>query len=69
MALRRIAEFTESKGTGSHGRAAVVYRDAEWNEYRIRFHEWWEYLPQADYHTDDRQDALGTAANWCHLPT
>ena len=44
---------------------AKVYRDVEWNEYRVKFHVAdTGYLTEADYHTDDKQDALDTADTW-----
>ena len=43
------------------GKAAKVYRDADWNEYRVKFYRNGMYQEGADYHTDDRDDALGTA--------
>lgn len=41
--------------------AAKVYRDSEWNEYRVRFYQDGHVQPAQDYHTDDKQDALDTA--------
>lgn len=44
------------------GHSAKVYRDTEWNEFRVKF-----YSPSGlhreieDHHTDDKEDALGTA--------
>lgn len=49
-----------------NGRIALVYRDSDWGEYVVKFyldHPGW-HLAQADYHTDDHQDALGTAGIW-----
>ena len=44
---------------------AKVYRDVEWNEYRVKFHVAdTGYLTEADYHTDDKQDALDSAVAW-----
>lgn len=45
-------------------RIAVVYRDSEWGEYVVEHYEQGRYQANADYHTDDRQDALGTAGIW-----
>jgi len=52
MPRRLIATFTESK------RVAKVYRDSEWQEYRVTF-GW--LSPDADYFTPDKDDALDTA--------
>ncbi len=40
---------------------AVIYRDNDWNEYRVLQFINGEYVPNADYHTDDMDDAKGTA--------
>lgn len=58
---RRLIETIKSP-TGDH--VAKVYRDAEWQEFRVTFHENGQHLAQADYHTDDAQDAHSTAAHW-----
>lgn len=42
-------------------RARVKY-DSEWQEYRVVFYDYYgDRLPDADYHTDDRDDAIVTA--------
>lgn len=44
---------------------AKVYRDTDWNEYRVKFVlNGTPLFPDADYHTDDRQDALETAQSF-----
>ncbi len=43
-------------------KTAKVYRDSEWNEYRVRLYIAGELRAAADYFTDDRADALSTAA-------
>ncbi len=40
---------------------AKVYKDSEWGEYRVKFHKNGKHLVNADYHTDDKEDAHGTA--------
>ena len=40
---------------------AKVYRDSEWGEYRVRFYRAGQHLQNADYHTDDKEDAHDTA--------
>jgi hypothetical protein len=48
--------------TFGHGIAvARVYRDSEWNEYRVRILRNGHPLTALDYHTDDKADALDTA--------
>ncbi len=43
---------------------ATVYRDAEWDEYRVKFFRDGVYQSKADYHTDDKEDALSTARSF-----
>lgn len=66
MALRKIGQFE------ANGKKAVVYRDAEWEEYRVKF--WVDfngspvYQVDADYHTDDKVDAMDTAESIVNKP-
>jgi len=45
-------------------RAAVVYRDSEWSEYRILFFINHVHQAQADAHTEDATEAFSTAQQW-----
>lgn len=51
-------------------RTAKVYRDAEWEEYRVIFFKDGKKVPgtvhglTTDYHTDDKQDAYLMAIVW-----
>ena len=55
MALRFVKHF-------SHGVVqARVYRDVEWDEYRVKLYINGVYEETADYHTDDKHDAIQTA--------
>lgn len=62
MALRKIARLANAGAT----RAAVVYKDMDWSEFRVKFYEMIDgkltHLVDADYHTDDKLDAFSTAA-------
>lgn len=58
MALRKIETFT------GNNRVAKVYRDSEWNEYRVTYMLDGAKIVGGDYHTDDKQDALDTAQVW-----
>ena len=40
---------------------AKIYRDTDWNEYRVKFYRAGQHLSAADYHTDDNEDAHDTA--------
>ena len=55
MALRKLQTFTDGRVS------ATVYRDSEWQEYRVRLSVDGKLRPDADYHTDDRADAEQTA--------
>jgi len=47
---------------GPSGGRAKVYRDSEWNEYRVRYYVGERYLGEsADSFHDDKDDAIGTA--------
>lgn len=60
MALRLLDEIANDART----RIAKVYRDTEWQEYRVKFTQDGARLPDADYHTTDRDDATHTARAW-----
>ena len=40
---------------------AVIWFDKEDNEYTVKFYKNGEYQSEADYFTDDKDDAFGTA--------
>ena len=63
MGLRKLTAFTAK--TQGQVRAAVVYRDVEWNEYRVKFYRDTVYQEEADYHDDDKQSAMDTAKHFC----
>ena len=57
MILRLLCSVADS------GYAANVFHDIEWNEFRVRFYDVHGHLSESDYHTDDREDAMDTAAS------
>jgi hypothetical protein len=58
----RVDEGLKKIGKIEHGpHHATIYRDHEWEEYRVKFHKDGKHLPNADYHTDDKEDAHDTA--------
>jgi len=61
MTLRKIESISNKR----LGVKATVYRDTEWQEYRIKFHRQEIYQENADYHTDDKSDAQHTARSFC----
>lgn len=46
---------------------AIIYRDSEWNEYTVKFHQHENYQTESDYHTDDKEDAQNTARHFCEI--
>lgn len=57
MSLRLVTSIANQHT----GKAAKVYRDTDWNEYRVKFYRNGKYQEGADSHTDDKDDAIGTA--------
>ncbi|WP_338807255.1 hypothetical protein V8U11_11045 [Pseudomonas chlororaphis] len=43
------------------GKVCKVYRDSEWGEYQVRLYIQGSLLKEANYHTDDKDDACNTA--------
>jgi hypothetical protein len=54
-AMRLVARGGEGSNTYK------IYKDTEWNEYVVKFYVNGEHQSEADYHTDDKDDAVGTA--------
>lgn len=54
--MKKIHEITFG------ARTAKVYRDSNWNEYRVRLYARGRLDEATDYFTDDKQDAIDTAA-------
>jgi hypothetical protein len=53
------------KGGYENGnRKATVHRDVDWNEYRVKHHVDGKHQKEADYHTDDSEDAHNHAKHW-----
>jgi hypothetical protein len=46
------------------GKQAKVYFDREYGEFRVMFYDDGQYQSDADYHTDDKQDAISTAKHY-----
>lgn len=55
---RKLIETIKNETLGN---VAKVYRDAEWNEYVVVFCALGVKQEGADYHTDDKEDAINTA--------
>jgi len=57
--MKKVKTFTSA----AHPlQSAIVYRDDENGEYRAAFFHNGAHMVNADYHTDDKADAFGTAA-------
>lgn len=50
------------KAVGNY--SVKVYRDTDWNEFVVRFFENGIHQLDADYYTDDKDDAIDTAGRW-----
>lgn len=60
--VRKLTEFSQ----GRH--RATVHKDSDLDEYQVKFHTDGKHLPDADYFSDDKADAEGTAkAQIIHL--
>jgi hypothetical protein len=55
MALRKIQAFTND------GNTTTVYKDSEWGEYVVKVQQNGRPVPKVTYHTDAKDDAIGTA--------
>lgn len=68
MALKLIqAVYASTYGIAS-GRSAKFYRDAEWDEYRVKFFQDGAHLTEADYHDTDKESARDTMFHWIAQP-
>lgn len=59
-ALRLIKTHTSTDGK----KVAKVYKDNDWNEHRVKHFVDGKHETEADYHTDDVEDAHDTAKAW-----
>jgi hypothetical protein len=57
----RLVKTHEKMDSEGQKRTAKVYKDHEWNEYRVKHFTNGKYHHDADYHTDDADDAHNTA--------
>ena len=55
------AKLIKTHASADGKRVAKVYRDAEWDEYHVKHYTDGKHHSKADYHTDDKDDAHGTA--------
>lgn len=49
---------------GTPKRSATIRYDADFDEWIVQFFKDGKHQANADYHTDDEQDALATAKYW-----
>ena len=57
--LDEAMKLLKTHTSGEH--SAKVYKDPEWNEYRVKYYTGKTHNTDADYHTDDENDAHDTA--------
>lgn len=57
-ALRKIGDYEGGN------RKATVHKDSDWGEYRVKHHVDGKHQTEADYHTDDKEDAHTHAKTW-----
>jgi hypothetical protein len=53
----------------NNGRACAVFYDFDYEEYVVKFYEEGKYLPDADYFSDDKIDAIDTGCVFCNKPS
>ena len=58
MPMRRIAIV------GTELYYTKIYRNADWNEYVVKFFEFGDYIKDADHFAGAKDDALATAHWW-----
>jgi hypothetical protein len=59
--MRKVKDYSKD------GRQAVVFRNAEYDEYVVKFYIDGVYQANADYHADSKDDAVGTAKAFCNI--
>ena len=61
-AFDTLAEGVRKVGEYEAGRhKAVIHKDSDLGEFKVKFHTDGKHLSDADYHADDLADAKGTA--------
>lgn len=48
-------------GPSTWGQSARIYYDTDYEEYKVVFFKGGAHLEEADYHTEDYEDAVNTA--------
>lgn len=52
------------KSLSVNGKNFKVMRDSDWDEYVVKFYRNESHAVKADYHCDDREDAVNTGVSW-----
>ena len=68
MGLRLLQTIYASTYGIPSGRSAKFYRDAEWEEYRVKFYVHGVYQENADYCDSDGDAASDTMFHWISQP-
>ena len=58
-------KFIQTIVNMDNGRKARIYHEKEWNQYVVRFYQDGKHLSDADYYCEEKEDAQGTAMNYC----
>lgn len=61
MATRTVKHYEKD-----NKKALVVY-SSDWQEYIVKFYTDDVHQKEADYHADDKDDAIGTAKAFCSI--
>lgn len=56
--LRKVGQYKPKEGAHH----ATIHMDPEYGEYKVKFYKDGKHLSKADYHTDDKDDAMKTAS-------
>lgn len=59
--LEEAMKLIKTHTSASGNKEAKVYKDTEWGEFRVKHYTGGKHHANADYHTDDVDDAHGTA--------
>lgn len=62
--LEEAAKLIKTHTSADGKKVAKVYRDSEWDEYHVKHYTDGKHHTKADYHTDDKEDAHGTAKHF-----
>lgn len=62
--LNESLRLVSTHKNDANGLTAKVYKDNDWDEHRVKFFKDGVHQTEADYHTDDKDDAKHMASKW-----